>query len=307
MALARSWVLGIGGALTDGREAAHFRLRKAPAANPVTAPATGLGMVGPVDPSLPLPSAPVRLVQLTDFHLFADPHRGYRHVQPLQTLAAAVQAAATDIADADVLLATGDLVQDEPAAYAHIHRILGGLGKPVCVIPGNHDDAPLLAQAFAAPPFQVGGQVDLGAWRIVLLDSSVPGRAEGHLTDAELRRLDAALAAAGPRHALVVLHHPPIPLGSAWLDDIGLADAETLLAVVDRHPAVRGILFGHVHQVFDGQRGAVRILGTPSTCAQFKPGVADFAMDVLPPAWRQLSLHADGRIETRVGWVATED
>jgi Icc protein len=44
----------------------------------------------------------------------------------------------------------------------------------------------------------------------------------------------------------------------------------------------------------------MRILATPSTCSQFKPHSDEFATDETPPAWRTLTLHADGSIETRV-------
>ncbi len=244
------------------------------------------------------------LVQVTDFHLFGDPEGRLRRVASLPALEAVLSAAAADIRRADALLATGDLVQDDPAGYAHVRQALGGLGLPVRCIAGNHD-TPELARDLTAAPFSINGHLDLQGWRIVLLDSQVPGRGEGALSATELERLDAALAGIGDRHALVVLHHQPVGLDSQWLDGIGLANATDFLAVIDRHPTVRGILFGHVHQVVDDWRGSVRLLGTPSTCAQFRPRTAHFEVDDLPPAWRRLSLQADGSIETSVGWLQT--
>jgi Icc protein len=254
--------------------------------------------------SAPPRPAPIRLVQLTDFHLFEDPAGQLRKRASLPSLEATLAAAAPDIAAAEAVLATGDLVQDEPPAYAHVRRLLGALGKPVRAIPGNHDDAQALARALDAPPFTVGGHLDLGNWRIVLLDSSQPGRAAGHLSEGELQRLEEALSGAPERHALVVLHHQPLGMDSDWLDGIGLGNAAELLAIIERHPGVRGILFGHVHQAFDGERQGLRLMGTPSTCAQFRPRVPRFEVDSLPPAWRRLALHADGSIDTSLGWVS---
>lgn len=245
------------------------------------------------------------LIQVTDFHLFGDPEGRLRRVASLPALQAVLAAAATDIRRADALLATGDLVQDDPAGYAHVRQALGGLGLPVRCIAGNHD-TPELARDLSTAPFSVNGHLDLPGWRIVLLDSQLPGRGEGALSTRELARLDAALAGIGDRHALVVLHHQPVGLDSRWLDGIGLVNAAEFLAVIDRHACVRGILFGHVHQVVDAWRGAVRLLGTPSTCAQFKPRVSNFEVDDLPPAWRRLSLQADGSIETSVGWLPAD-
>jgi Icc protein len=255
------------------------------------------------------PDAPIRLVQLTDPHLFTDTARALRGVPTLPALRATLEAAAADIASCDALLATGDLVQDDPGGYVHFREALAPLGRPVLCIPGNHDLVPEMRAALAQPPFVLDGPVDLGAWRILMLDSTVPGEVGGQLAPGELARLDTQLAAEPGRPALVTLHHHPVPVGSRWLDGLGLWNAAEFFAVLDRHPQVRGVVYGHVHQHHEVERRGVRILATPSTCSQFLPAANDFAVDDTPPAWRLLSLHADGRLESRVRWVdpATQD
>lgn len=248
----------------------------------------------------------LNLVQFTDPHLYADPGGRLRGVATLPALKATIAAAAVDVRAATAILATGDLVQDDPGGYAHFREVFAPLGKPVLCIPGNHDDAGELAAALTDPPFQVGGHFDRQSWRIVLLDSSVPGMAQGRLSATSLQQLDAALGDAVHAHALVCLHHHPIAMGSRWLDSVGLTNAAEFFAVTDRHPRLRGIVFGHVHQAFDGERNGVRILGTPSTCAQFMPRSANFALDSQPPAWRRLQLAADGDIDTQVAWLSLQ-
>jgi Icc protein len=66
---------------------------------------------------------------------------------------------------------------------------------------------------------------------------------------------------------------------------------------------VRGLVWGHVHQRYDALRNGVRLLATPSTCAQFLPRAEQFAVDRMPPAYRTLELKADGSITTEVVWV----
>ena len=68
-------------------------------------------------------------------------------------------------------------------------------------------------------PFVIGGAVDLGLWRVVLLDSTIPGSAAGRLSAQSLASLESALAAARQRHVLVCLHHHPVPMASRWLGD----------------------------------------------------------------------------------------
>lgn len=248
-------------------------------------------------------TATVKLVQVTDPHLFADPAGRLRGVPTLLALQDTLQAAAADIRSAEAILATGDLVQDDVGGYEPFRRLLRPLGKPVLCIPGNHDDALALARSLSEPPFQVGGHYDAAGWRIVLLDSSVPRQARGALAPAQLAALESALASAPERHALIALHHHPVSMGSQWLDTVGLTNHADFFAILDRHPQVRGIVFGHVHQVFEGERRGVRILGTPSTCAQFLPRARDFAVDTLPPAYRVLKLEPDGRLASHVEWL----
>jgi Icc protein len=153
------------------------------------------------------------------------------------------------------------------------------------------------------PPFTVGGTVDLGPWRIVLLDSSLAGSARGRLSDETLQQLETALRSAAGRHCLVSLHHHPVPMSSRWLDQVGLENAADFFAIIDRHRAVRAIVWGHVHQAYDSLRHGVRLLGTPSTCAQFLPHADEFAVDRRPPAYRTFELRSDGSLFTEVVWV----
>jgi Icc protein len=203
----------------------------------------------------------------------------------------------------DALLVTGDIVQDDPAGYAHFRRLFGGLGLPVLCLPGNHDEPEAMRRELNEKPFVLGGVADLGAWRIVLLDSCIRGSASGRLSKESLAALDEALATAQRRHCLVCLHHHPIDMGSRWLDRVGLENAAEFLHTIDRHRNVRAIVWGHVHQKYEGLRKGVRLLATPSTCAQFLPHADDFAVDLRPPAYRTLELRADGSLLTEVVWV----
>jgi Icc protein len=247
-----------------------------------------------------LTKSTLNLVQFTDQHLFGDPARALRGVVTLPALRATLSAARSDIAACAAILATGDLVNDDPGGYEYFRTEFAALGKPVLCIPGNHDDLPAMRAALSQPPFQLGGVYDAGSWRIVLLDSTIPGKTGGVLSASSLAFLEEALASAPERHALVCLHHHPIPMRSRWLDTVGLANGEELVALLKRFDTVRGVLFGHVHQALDTHWQGVRMIATPSTCSQFKPLSDDFAVDNEPPAWRTLALHADGRLDTQL-------
>jgi Icc protein len=245
----------------------------------------------------------LRLTHFTDPHLYGDETESLRGVATLPALTATLAHAQARAWPPDALLVTGDIVQDDPGGYTHFRRLFGPLGLPVLCLPGNHDEPEAMRRELDRAPFLLGGHHDLGPWRIVLLDSCIPGSASGRLSETTLAALEKSLASAGDRHVMVCLHHHPMPMSSRWLDRVGLENADEFLHVTDAHPNVRAIVWGHVHQNYDGMRKGVRLLATPSTCAQFLPNADDFAVDRRPPGYRTLELRADGSVVTEVVWV----
>ena len=207
---------------------------------------------------------------------------------------------------ADLAVVTGDLIQDDSArAYDHFCQLLGSLGLPVYCVPGNHDVRALMREALAGPPFHYCASAEAGNWLITGIDSCVTGKAGGHIETSELDRLDSEIAASGADHVMVCLHHPPVEMGSKWLDSVGLENGDEFLQRVAASGKVRLAIFGHVHQPYDAVHGGVRIIGTPSTCRQFAQGSVTFAVDENPPAYRRISLHKDGTIEQELVWLTT--
>jgi Icc protein len=252
------------------------------------------------------PAQPVTLLHVTDTHLHAAADSRMRGVNTLDTLAQVLATVQADpVWPPAGVLATGDLVQDESSlGYERFKTSMADLGTPVYCIPGNHDDPVLMAKALCEAPFQVGGEIRLGNWTLVMLSTHRPGDDAGYLDDAALQNLNASLAANANQHVLIVMHHHPIPMHSAWLDGVGLREPEKFLGLVERHDNVRGILWGHVHQASDRTHNGMRMLSTPSTCSQFLPEAEFFALDQQPPGFRWLNLMPDGTIDTRVGWAA---
>jgi Icc protein len=208
----------------------------------------------------------------------------------------------------DVILATGDIVQDESrAGYLRFRDSLERFGIPVLSIPGNHDDPKLMSELLNTGPFQLGGELRLGSWSLIMLSTFLAGEDAGGLGPARLSGLRKALEAHAGQHVLVCMHHHPMPMGSAWLDGVALRDAPDFLRIIDANPRVKAVLWGHVHQASDRQRNNVRFLSTPSTCSQFLPGSDFFALDDRPPGLRWLELFPDGRIKTAVDWLTPQE
>jgi Icc protein len=243
------------------------------------------------------------LVQLSDSHLFAEADGRLLGMNTRQSLEKVIESVLAEQPVVDLVLATGDLSQDGSVeSYQAFRQLSAQIAAPARWLPGNHDELPQMAEAAQQSDF-LEPVIDIGQWRITLLDSAVPGSVPGYLQDAQLQLLAQALSEAPQRHHLICLHHHPVSIDCAWMEPIGLRNPEALFAVLGRFPQVRAVLWGHIHQMFDQVREGVRLLASPSTCIQFAPGSEDFQLDDLPPGYRWLRLHDDGRLETGISRV----
>ncbi|WP_095078120.1 3',5'-cyclic-AMP phosphodiesterase [Pseudomonas sp. Irchel s3h17] len=249
-------------------------------------------------------SDPVLLVQLSDSHLFAEADGTLLGMNTRDSLQQVIELALAQQSRIDLVIASGDLSQDGTLeSYQQFRQMSGQIDAPARWIPGNHDEPRIMAQAAVQSAF-LEPVVDIGNWRITLLDSAVPGSVPGYLQDEQLQLLARALSEAPQRHHLVCFHHHPVSIGCAWMEPIGLRNPEALFAVLDRFTQVRAVLWGHVHQEIDQLRNGVRLIASPSTCIQFEPRSEDFKVDTLAPGYRWLRLLPDGGLETGVERVS---
>jgi Icc protein len=247
------------------------------------------------------------LVQLSDSHLFAEAEGTLLGMNTRDSLQKVIDLVREQQPQIDLILATGDLSQDGTLeSYQQFRDLTRQLDAPARWIPGNHDEPLIMAEA-AVQSALLESVVDIGNWRVTLLDSAVPGSVPGYLQDEQLQLLAQSLSEAPERHHLVCFHHHPVSIDCAWMEPIGLRNPEALFAVLDRFPQVRAVLWGHVHQEVDQWRNDVRLIASPSTCIQFEPGSDDFKVAEHAPGYRWLRLLPDGQLETAVERVTGFD
>lgn len=246
----------------------------------------------------------LRVVQFSDSHLFASTDGKLLGLNTDDSLNRVLDLIEKEQPRIDLLLATGDLAQDaRPASYARLLKKLERFaGVPCYWLEGNHDVTEPMRESLPQPDKLSPAVAYLPGWDVVLLDSTIPHEVPGFLHEDDLEFLEAALRAAG-NHVLVCLHHQPVPMGCKWLDTQIVGSADRFFEIIDRFPNVRGVIWGHVHQEFAGERNGVKLFSVPSTCVQFKPLSEDFAIDDVAPGYRWLDLYPDGRIETAVSRV----
>ena len=212
-------------------------------------------------------AGPIQILHVTDPHLFADKTAELRGTVTWKSLERVLDHYQSSGWHAERVVATGDIIQDDSAeAYRHFSAALTRLGLPVHCVPGNHDVRELMRSELAEAAFAYCDTVESGTWLVIGIDSSVDGQAGGSISDAELERLGTAIRDSDAEHVLVCLHHPPVEMGSSWLDEVGLEYADVLITRLAETGRVRAALFGHVHQAYDAVHEGIRIIGTPSTC-----------------------------------------
>jgi Icc protein len=250
------------------------------------------------------PVATHRLGHISDTHFTAS---GVMHdsVRPGETFAAALAALESSGVPIDALLHTGDIADaGEPAAYeaarAAVEPVLARTGWTVGWAAGNHDVRPAMARHLLgrSPQDDPLDQVmDVRGLRVVLLDTSIPGRVEGGLDADRLDRLRAVLAEPAEHGTVVALHHPPVPVEVTGLQRLHLTGQDELAAVL-HGTDVRALLGGHLHYATASVFAGIPVFVAPGTAYVIRltaPGGGVAATDG-GRAVGVLSLYDDGRV-----------
>jgi len=204
----------------------------------------------------------------------------------------------------DFIIASGDLISDESEkSYRRLQKLLQSVKAPMHFLMGNHDDRAAFRRVFRPdePPSAepVCEAFEVGGVRFLLLDSVLPGKVEGELSAGQLAWLQRELAANPDRPTWIFLHHQPLPIYIRWVDALGLQNQEQFLAILARHPQVRVVGYGHVHQVRRwGYRG-VQFLSAPALAFQISPVSQEMVITLDSPGFRRFEV-VDGE---RRSWL----
>ncbi len=238
-----------------------------------------------------------KVAQITDCHLIAEQTGRVHGIAVDKTLRAVLELVAAW--QPDLVIATGDLTDAGDAeAYTRLIGYLERLDALAIVLPGNHDHSKAVQRHIQDSSVISPSYFDTGHWRLCLLDTSEPGQEAGFLTRKALVNLDKQLADA--RNAAVFMHHPPVAVGSSWIDAKSLQHPEAFFAVAMQHPSLRVITAGHVHQEHCVVLNGRPIYTTPATSSQAMPFRGQFEDDTLGPGFRWFEFHDNGEFTTGV-------
>ena len=247
----------------------------------------------------------LNVVQITDPHIspLQDTIKGMDTAASLECIINAIN---LEPDRPDIILATGDLVHEPSAnAYSKIKDLLQKFTCPVFCLPGNHDNYTMMQNTLNEGRVSTSKVIVAGNWKFVLLDSVVTGREEGYLEESELSFLQEQLNSKDEKFLVICLHHHPVIIDSPWMDKMVVANGSEFLDMVKTNQLVKCILWGHIHQEFTSYLEHILLLGSPSTCIQFKPNTSKFIKDILPPGFRKFKFFSDGHISSTLHWLDT--
>nr|WP_324288038.1 phosphodiesterase [Agrococcus sp. SL85] len=213
------------------------------------------------------------LLHVSDTHLLAGAGRLYDRVPSEEHLRTLFAGLAASGAKPEAIVFTGDLAdRGEPDAYRRLRAIVdpaaAELGARVIWVMGNHDDrgafrAGLLDEPATTEP--VDRVIDLDGLRVVVLDTSVPGRHHGELDAQQLEWLRHVLETRAPHGTILAMHHPPVPTVLDLAVSVELRDQRALADVLVGTD-VRSILAGHLHHSSHGTFAGIPVSVASATC-----------------------------------------
>ena len=235
------------------------------------------------------PGARMLIAQITDLHIGFD--RNNPHELNVRRLNMVIDELNERVPRPDLLLVTGDLVEngDDIRAYRHMESLVKRWQGPLLWAVGNHDHRGNFRAVLPEVPVDADGfiqyELDDGPLRFLVVDTLDEGRHGGMVCERRAKWLRARLREKRDRPTIVVLHHPPVDTGIAWMSALPCEQwVQRLEAVLKPARQVVALISGHVHRPIASSFAGKRLVVAASTA----PQVALDLDDVDPQ-------HPDGR------------
>ena len=247
--------------------------------------------------------------QLTADHEYGDAAEGFPVVRaddtdvPYWRLMNDDAIAEINAANVDAVVVKGDIAdRGLPEQFGFAREAFAKIRAPHHAFLGNHDYYGRHNGAGEVDGYALLGQakaprsVDLGGWRLVLLETAEPGDHHGVFDDDRLQWLAGTLAetleSAIP--TLLLMHHQPVPpeKRDSYPNSIGMLPEHSLpfFDLIGANPQVKGVLIGHTH------RNRVRRYRASGTT----PFVEVNCTKDYPGGWAHYELYDDGSFRQEV-------
>jgi 3',5'-cyclic AMP phosphodiesterase CpdA len=247
--------------------------------------------------------------QLTADHEYGDAAEGFPVIRaedtevPYWRLMNDDAIAEINAANVDAVVVKGDIAdRGLPEQFGFAREAFAKIRAPHHAFLGNHDYYGRHNGAGEVDGYALLGQapaprsVDLGGWRLMLLETAEPGDHHGVFDDDRLQWLAGTLAETRDEAipTLLLMHHQPVPpeKRDSYPNSIGMLPEHSLpfFDLIGANPQVKGVLIGHTH------RNRVRRYRASGTA----PFVEVNCTKDYPGGWAHYELYDDGSFRQEV-------
>jgi len=200
------------------------------------------------------------IAQISDFHLRPEGLLAYDVADTATPLKRTVETINRLNPNPDLVLVTGDLVDEgDLESYRFLRRLLSPMRFPQVLIPGNHDHKETLRKVFPEHEYlhhfieEEGIQylcftLENFPLRLIGLDTVTPGEHGGGFGAKRRAWLQRTLSARSEAPTLIFMHHPPFASAIGHMDREEFREYEEFQSLISKHPQVERILCGHLHR-----------------------------------------------------------
>ena len=243
----------------------------------------------------------IRLIQLSDCHISSDNQQQWFGRNPDMYLENLIHYINDNEAPDSIVIATGDLSHDgSESSYRKLSKNFSSLNKNIYTLAGNHDDLEQMARHLNQEKISTSTYFTQGNWLVLMLNTPVPDKEYGQLSEQEIIQVKKTLAKHQDKYVLIAMHHPPVRVGCAWIDNVNLQNSQAFMELVAQYKNIKAITYGHVHQDHTMAINGVDYFACPSTCHQYQSNCDDFTVDTLEAGYRWFDLRHDGHINSGV-------
>tara|TARA_B100000953_G_scaffold267751_1_gene236622 strand:- start:10470 stop:11219 length:750 start_codon:yes stop_codon:yes gene_type:complete len=242
------------------------------------------------------------IVQITDLHLSKNKKNELHNINTYNSAKTVIEYVAKHEKSIDYLIITGDISEDSTMqSYSHLLDLLKPIKSNVYLMPGNHDSYEQIKLCCSRSTVKSDVFFSNDKWVIFMFNTKKEDSPNGFLKQDEMKIFKKLLSDNQNKNFMIFLHHHPVLIGSEYMDTMIIENAQLLIDLIKSHNNIKGVSWGHIHDVFETEINNAKLFSSPSTCFQSKPKSKAFNMDSNSyPGYRIINLDEKGMIETSV-------
>jgi len=242
------------------------------------------------------------IIQITDLHLSKNKKNELYNINTYNSAKIVIDHIAKYKQGHEYLIITGDISEDSTAdSYSHLLDLLKPIKSNIYLMPGNHDSYEQIKLCCSRSTVKNDIFFSNDKWIIFMFNTKKEHSPNGFLKQDEIEVFEKLLSDYPNKDFMVFLHHHPVLIESESMDAMMIENAQLLIDLIKSHNNIKGVSWGHIHNVFETEINNAKLFSSPSTCFQSKPKSKTFTVDSNSyPGYRIINLNEKGMIETNV-------